>query len=84
MFRIISRYNYTDTFEKIDSASSYEEALFLLNEYKLSFGSRFELDILEEKIKAAYYNITHNNLRIYDLLKIIWRSQREFVYLHII
>ena len=48
MFRIIVRYTYTDTFEKIDSASSYEEALILLNEYKLSFGSRFELDILEE------------------------------------
>jgi len=48
MFRIISRYNYTDTFEKIDSASSYEEALLLLNDYKLAFGSRFELDILEE------------------------------------
>ncbi|MBC8435845.1 MAG: hypothetical protein H8D84_02545 [Proteobacteria bacterium] len=47
MFKIIGRYNY-DTFEIIDSASSYEEALFLLNEYKLSFGSRFELKILEE------------------------------------
>ena len=34
MFRIISRYIYTDTFEKIDSASSYEEALLLLNEIK--------------------------------------------------
>ena len=48
MFRIISRYIYTDTFETIDSASSYEEALLLLNEYRLSFGSKFELDILEE------------------------------------
>ena len=48
MFKIISRYIYTDTFEKIDSASSYEEALLLLNEYRLSFGSKFELDILEE------------------------------------
>jgi len=48
MFRIISRYIYTDIFEKIDSANSYEEALLLLNEYKLSFGSKFELDILEE------------------------------------
>ena len=48
MFRIISRYIYTDTFEKIDSASNYEEALLLLNEYRLSFGSKFELDILEE------------------------------------
>ena len=48
MFRIIGRYTYTDTFEKIDSASSYEEALILLNEYKLSFCSKFELDILEE------------------------------------
>ena len=48
MFRIISRYIYTDTFEKIDSARSNEEALLLLNEYRLSFGSKFELDILEE------------------------------------
>ena len=48
MFRIIGRYTYTDTFEKIDSASSYEEALILLNEYKLSFGSKYELKILEE------------------------------------
>ena len=48
MFKIIGRYSYTDIFEVIDSASSYEEALFLLNEYKLSFGSRFELKILEE------------------------------------
>ena len=48
MFRIIGRYTYTDTFEVIDSADCFDEALLLLNEYKLSFGSRFELDILEE------------------------------------
>ena len=47
MFRIIGKYN-TDTFEVIDSASSLEEAYKLLFEYKLSFGSKFELDILEE------------------------------------
>ena len=48
MFRIIGRYTYTDTFEVIDSADCFDEALLLLNEYKLSFGSKFELDILEE------------------------------------
>ena len=48
MFKIIGRYTYTDTFEVIDSADCFDEALLLLNEYKLSFGSRFELDILEE------------------------------------
>ena len=48
MFRIVSRYVYSDTFEVIDSADCFDEALLLLNEYKLSFGSKFELDILEE------------------------------------
>ena len=48
MFKIVSRYVYTYVIEIIDSASSYEEALLLLNEYRLSFGSKFELDILEE------------------------------------
>ena len=48
MFRIISRYIYTDTFEKIDSASSYEEALLLLNEYRLSFGNKWVLEVVEE------------------------------------
>ncbi len=48
MFRIISRYIYTDTFEKIDSASSLEEAYKLLFEYKLSFGNKWELKVLEE------------------------------------
>ena len=48
MFKIIGRYSYTDIFEVIDSADCFDEALLLLNEYKLSFGSKFELDILEE------------------------------------
>ena len=48
MFRIIGRYTYTDTFEVIDSADCFDEVLLLLNEYKLSFGSKFELEILEE------------------------------------
>jgi len=47
MFKIIGKYN-TDTFEVIDSARSLDEAYKLLYEYKLSFGSRFELKILEE------------------------------------
>ena len=48
MFKIVSKYIYSDIFEVIDSADCFDEALLLLNEYKLSFGSKFELDILEE------------------------------------
>ena len=48
MFRIISRYIYTDTFEVIDSASSLEEAYKLLFEYKLSFGNKWVLEVVEE------------------------------------
>ena len=48
MFRIISRYIYTDTFEKIDSASSYEEALNLKHEYELAFMSAYTIEIIEE------------------------------------
>ena len=48
MFKIIGKYNYTDIFEVIDSADCYDSAYKLLYEYKLSFGSRFELKILEE------------------------------------
>ena len=47
MFRIISRYIYTDTFEKIDSASSYEEALRLKHEYELSFMQAYTIEIVE-------------------------------------
>ena len=47
MFKIIGRYN-TDTFEVIDSASSLDEAYKLLYEYKLSFGNKWELKVLEE------------------------------------
>ena len=48
MFRIISRYIYTDTFEKIDSASSYEEALRLKHEYQLAFHNAYTIEIVEE------------------------------------
>ena len=48
MFRIISRYIYTDTFEKIDSASSYEEALTLKHEYQLAFHNAYTIEIIEE------------------------------------
>jgi len=47
MFKIIGKYN-TDIFEIIDSASNYDDAIALLYEYKLSFGSKYELKILEE------------------------------------
>ena len=52
MFQIIGKYNvskYEDcSFEVIDTASSKSEAYALLHEYELSFGSDYELDILEE------------------------------------
>ena len=37
MFKIISRYVYTDIFEVIDSADCYDEALRLKHEYELAF-----------------------------------------------
>jgi hypothetical protein len=48
MFRIIGRYIHTDIFEVIDSATCYDSACKLLYEYRLSFGSKYELKILEE------------------------------------
>jgi|TARA_B110000977_G_C10814373_1_gene391592 hypothetical protein len=56
MFQIIGKYNvskyeghgYYCSFEVIDTASSKSEAYALLHEYELSFGSDYELDILEE------------------------------------
>jgi hypothetical protein len=47
MFKIIGKYN-TDTFEIIDSANNYDDAIALLYEYKLSFGNKWELKVLEE------------------------------------
>ena len=48
MFKIISRYIYTDTFEIIDSASSYEEALRLKYEYQSAFHNAYTIEIIEE------------------------------------
>ena len=48
MFKIISRYVYTDVFEIIDSASSYEEALTLKHEYQLAFHNAYTIEIIEE------------------------------------
>ena len=47
MFKIIGCYNY-DTFEIIDSSNDRDEAYRLANEYELSFGNRWELQVLEE------------------------------------
>ena len=47
MFKIIGRYNY-DTFEIIDSADCLDEAYRLLYEYKLSFGNKWVLEVVEE------------------------------------
>ncbi len=48
MFKIVSRYVYTDIFEVIDSASSYEEALTLKHEYQLAFHNAYTIEIIEE------------------------------------
>ena len=47
MFRIIGKYK-SDKAEVIDSASSLEEAYKLLFEYKLSFGNKWVLEVIEE------------------------------------
>ena len=47
MFKIIGKYN-TDTFEIIDSANNYDDAIALLYEYKLSFGNKWVLEVVEE------------------------------------
>ena len=48
MFKIISRYVYSDIFEVIDSASSLEEALRLKYEYELAFMRAYTIEIIEE------------------------------------
>ena len=48
MYKIISKYVYSDTFEVIDSANSYEEALNLKHEYELAFMSAYTIKIVEE------------------------------------
>ena len=47
MFKIISKYVYSDIFEVIDSANSYEEALNLKHEYELSFMQAYTIEIVE-------------------------------------
>jgi len=48
MFKIVSRYVYTDIFEVIDSANSYDEALTLKHEYQLAFHNAYTNEIIEE------------------------------------
>ena len=47
MFKIVSRYVYSDVFEVIDSANCYEEALNLKHEYELAFMSAYTIKIVE-------------------------------------
>ena len=47
MFKIIGKYN-TDTFEIIDSANNYDDAIALLYEYKSSFCNKWVLEVVEE------------------------------------
>ena len=47
MFKIISRYVYTDIFEVIDSANCYEEALRLKYEYQSAFHNAYTIEIVE-------------------------------------
>ena len=48
MFKIIGKYIYKDTFEIIDSADCYQEALRLKHEYELAFMSAYTIKIVEE------------------------------------
>jgi len=48
MFKIVSRYVYTDIFEVIDSANCYDEALRLKHEYELAFMNAYTIEIVEE------------------------------------
>ena len=48
MFKIISRYVYTDIFEVIDSADCYDEAVRLKHEYQLAFQNAYTIEIIEE------------------------------------
>ena len=48
MFKIVSRYVYTDIFEVIDSADCYDEALRLKYEYQLAFHNAYTIEIVEE------------------------------------
>ena len=48
MFKIISKYVYSDIFEVIDSADCYQEALRLKHEYELAFMSAYTIKIVQE------------------------------------
>ena len=48
MFKIVSKYVYSDIFEVIDSANSYEEALNLKYEYELAFMSAYTIEVIQE------------------------------------
>ena len=48
MFKIVSRYVYTDIFEIIDSADCYDEAVRLKHEYQLAFHNAYTIEIVEE------------------------------------
>ena len=47
MFKIISKYVYSDIFEVIDSVDCYQEALRLKHEYELAFMSAYTIKIVE-------------------------------------
>ena len=46
MFKIIGKYNY-GTFEVVDSADCLNEAYGLIQEYKLSFGNEWDLEVID-------------------------------------
>ena len=51
MYKIIGRYNvgkYEGSYEVIDTATDLITVLLMLDEYILSFGNKWDLDILEE------------------------------------
>ena len=60
MFKIVSRYVYTDIFELIDSANCYDEALRLKYEYQSAFHNAYTIEIVEVQYKrfgeAKYFS----------------------------
>ena len=48
MYKIISKYVYSDIFEVIDSADCYQEALRLKHEYELAFMLAYTIEVIEE------------------------------------
>ncbi len=73
MFKIISRYVYTDIFEIIDSADCYDEAVRLKHEYELALCQLIQLRQLKNKSGLLITNTESNTY--------IQMTQTELIFL---